>query len=111
MNLDQDDKEKIKKVLIAFYGSSAEQIKINDMVYIEIVKMLQSSKLCTHMMHFVPRPILTGNPIKWLEKSIRKPVLKFITSKENEHYLICIKVLALARKTTIHMASQNLLQQ
>jgi len=108
MSLDREDKDKIGKILVAFYGSSAARINVNDKVYIEIVKMLQATQLCTNVMHFVPRPILAGNPIKWLEKSIRKSVLKFLTTKENEYYLTCLKVVALTRKTKVHLASQGL---
>ena len=108
MNLDSEDKEKIRDVLVKFYGKSVERININDEVYKELVKLIQASEACTNAMHFVPRPVLFGDPVKWLKKEIIKSITRFLTSKENEHYISCLRVSAIARKTRIILASQGL---
>lgn len=109
MKIDKDDERSIRIILKTFYGTSADRININDKVFIEIVKLLQASELCTNVLHFVPRPALIGNPVKWLEKHMRKSVLRFLTTEENKHYLVCLKISALTNKTRIEMASQGLL--
>jgi len=54
--LDKEDETRIKSILAQFYGSQVEQWPINGRVYIELVKLIQSSLECSAAMDFVPRP-------------------------------------------------------
>jgi len=107
-SIEHDDQEKIRKILIHFYGPQARAWTINEAVYLEIVKLIQKSGQCTAAMHFVPRPVLFGSPAAWLKKEIIKSVLRFLTSDENTYYIVCMKFTALHQRSKIELASQGL---
>jgi len=107
-NLSNEDKNDITKILVKLYGDQAKNWTVNDKVYIELVKLLQKSETCTQAMHFVPRPLIAGNPIKWLQKEIVKSVLRFLLDDKNSHYFSCLVASALSKKTTIFLASQGI---
>ena len=102
--LNQDDKIRIRAILVNFYGNQANNWNITERVYLELVKIIQKSGQCTTAMHFVPRPFLLGNPINWLRKEIIKSVLRFLTTDENKYYVLCMKGIAYGHKHRIVMA-------
>lgn len=103
-SITQEDKSNIKKL----YGTQAANWAINETVYIELVKIIQSSKVCTQAMHFVPRPLIVGDPVQWLQKEVLKNVIAFFVDDKSNHYVSCLTVSALARKTAIFLASQGI---
>ena len=107
-HLSPDDKRNITKVLAKLYGNQALNWEVNDKVYIELIKLLQKSETCTQAMHFVPRPLIVGNPIEWLKKEIVKSVLRFLLDDKNSHYFSCLKAAAISKKTAIFLASQGI---
>jgi len=108
LNLNSQDKQDITKILVKLYGNQALNWTVNDKVYIELVKILQKSGTCTQAMHFVPRPLIAGNPIGWLKKEIIKGVLKFLLDDKNRHYFSCLMTAAIAKKTDIFLASKGI---
>ena len=106
--LSVQDKQNVTKILVHLYGNQAKNWTVNEKVYVELVKLIQNSETCTQAMHFVPRPLIAGDPLKWLQKEIVKKVLKFFLDDGSKHYLSCLAASALSKKTAIFLASQGM---
>jgi len=57
-------------------------------VFVELVKLIQSSRVSTEAIHSVSRHNFLGESVRWLLKEINKAVLRFLTDKENMNYVL-----------------------
>lgn len=57
-------------------------------MFVELVKLIQSSRVSTEAIHSVSRHNFLGESVRWLLKEINKAVLRFLTDKENMNYVL-----------------------
>lgn len=96
--------ETVRTILKNWYEGEGEQWPINDELVFLIFKIIESSSNCSSDVHKVPTPvgpIGTARSVTMIGKEYIKKVIKH--AGDDKHYLLCIKGVALKRKSEVKM--------
>jgi hypothetical protein len=59
-------------------------------------------------MHLVPRPWDLSNPVNWARRQVRQAVVRYFTTPEGRHYIVCMKAAALGMRSDFEIAALGL---
>ena len=98
-SLTTQEKDDMRQVLSKLYGAQTQEWQINIKTFELLGVLIEKTKSCSHIMDLVPRPFGGGSIVNWGKRQVRDVILRQLKNrKEDDSYIICLKVSAASMK-------------
>lgn len=105
--ISQQEKTEMRVILSKLYGSQVNGWNITVKTFEVFETVIMNTKGCDDGMDLVPRPYGGGSASKWAFKQARQALLRQFKDKKGQHYIICMKAVALKYRSPMQLSTYN----
>jgi len=106
--VDYDTEQSTKKLLVAWYGSQANNWTISADTVVAVADILQTSNKCGAIFKFVPQPSGAFSGVGVITSTVfnyAKDAIKQVASDNQLYYNSCVKDAAASERTRVYMST------